>query len=403
MKNKILKSLMMVLFALVLVIITGCTEQSDEIGYVMIETNPSIELIVKNDIVVSVNGLNDEGKMLIIDEKFVDKSVEDATKHFINLSEQLGYTIKGKVDTDAQLIKISVGGSLEKEKLSILEMKVNETAQKAIYDLGLNAKSEIIQQKTKEYFVAIVMKYDPTLTKEEVSAMDYKDLMNIVNLATLEKAEIFSIKLEEYYEQMKEYEFKLKYKQELASSLGEGYQELLNSYNELLVKFSESINDLQLKKVEFFTSPNSNYVKAIQKYNEVKSEFLKSKIDVQIAINNGKDTTLLKVNMQIKEDAVKAADAVVTAAESTINFTFESLISVLEGIYLSLEKLEKDFPKEINFEEKLSNAENYMNTTKREMFEKFESSVSKERIEEIKSNLKLQKENLKKAVTEAKK
>ena len=124
---------------------------------------------------------------------------------------------------------------------------------------------------------------------------------------------------------------------------------------------------------------------------------------MQIAINNGKDTTLLKVNMQIKEDAVKAADAVVTAAESTINFTFDSLISVLEGIYLSLEKLEKDFPKEINFEEKLSNAENYMNTTKREMFEKFESSVSKERIEEIKSNLKLQKENLKKAVTEAKK
>ena len=42
-------------------------------------------------------------------------------------------------------------------------------------------------------------------------------------------------------------------------------------------------------------------------------------------------------------------------------------------------------------------------TLLKQMFEKFESSVSKERIEEIKSNLKLQKENLKKAVTEAKK
>mgnify|MGYP003289794665 CR=1 FL=1 len=398
--NKIIFSLLIICLAFVLY---GCKEESKELGYVVISTNPSIELVVQNDVVVSVNGLNDEGKMLIADEEFVDKKVEAAAELFISLSEKMGYTVKGEVSASSQEVKISVGGSLESDDLKILEMKVNESIEKTIMNLGLNAKSIIEAQKPKEYFEKIAMKFDPTLTEEEAKAMEYKDLMNVVNLATLEKAEIVSVKLEEYYEQMKAYEFKLKYKQELAKGLGDGYQTLLENYNKLLTELTEAINALQAKKVEFFTSPDSPYVKSMEEYNKAKAEFLKTKIDVQIAVNNGEDVTVLNINLKLKEEAVKAVEKAIELAEAGIEATFDALIYSLEQVYKALEELEKEFPESINFEEKLTNAENYINGAKKEMFEKYESSVSKEKLDQMKANMKAQKEALKKTVEESKK
>ena len=398
--NKIIFSLLIICLAFVLY---GCKEESKELGYVVISTNPSIELVVQNDVVVSVNGLNDEGKMLIADEEFIDKKVEAAAELFISLSEKMGYTVKGEVSASSQEVKISVGGSLESDDLKILEMKVNESVEKTIMNLGLNAKSTIAAQKPKEYFEKIAMKFDPTLTEEEAKAMEYKDLMNVVNLATLEKAEIVSVKLEEYYEQMKAYEFKLKYKQELAKGLGEGYQTLLENYNKLLTELTEAINALQAKKVEFFTSPDSPYVKGMEEYNKAKAEFLKTKIDVQIAVNNGKDVTVLNINLKLKEEAVKAVEKTIEFAEAGIEATFDALIYSLEQVYKALEDLEKQFPESINFEEKLTNAENYINGAKKEMFDKYESSVSKEKLDQMKANMKAQKEALKKTVEESKK
>ena len=398
--NKIIFSLLIICLAFVLY---GCKEESKELGYVVIETNPSIELVVQNDVVVSVNGLNDEGKMLIADEEFIDKKVEAAAELFISLSEKMGYTVKGEVSASSQEVKISVGGSLESDDLKILEMKVNESVETTIMNLGLNAKSTIVAQKPKEYFEKIAMKFDPTLTEEEAKAMEYKDLMNVVNLATLEKAEIVSVKLEEYYEQMKAYEFKLKYKQELAKGLGDGYQTLLENYNKLLTELTEAINALQTKKVEFFTSPDSPYVKAMEEYNKAKAEFLKTKIDVQIAVNNGEDVTVLNINLKLKEEAVKAVEKAIELAEAGIEATFDALIYSLEQVYKALEELEKEFPESINFEEKLTNAENYINGAKKEMFDKYESSVSKEKLDQMKANMKAQKEALKKTVEESKK
>ena len=398
--NKIIFSLLIICLAFVLY---GCKEESKELGYVVIETNPSIELVVQNDVVVSVNGLNDEGKMLIADEEFVDKKVEAAAELFISLSEKMGYTVKGEVSASSQEVKISVGGSLESDDLKILEMKVNESVETTIMNLGLNAKSTIVAQKPKEYFEKIAMKFDPTLTEEEAKAMEYKDLMNVVNLATLEKAEIVSVKLEEYYEQMKAYEFKLKYKQELAKGLGDGYQTLLENYNKLLTELTEAINALQTKKVEFFTSPDSPYVKGMKEYNKAKAEFLKTKIDVQIAVNNGEDVTVLNINLKLKEEAVKAVEKTIELAEAGIEATFDALIYSLEQVYKALEELEKEFPESINFEEKLTNAENYINGAKKEMFDKYESSVSKEKLDKMKADMKAQKEALKKTVEESKK
>lgn len=401
--NKINKIIFGLLIICLVFVFYGCKQESKGTGYVVIETNPSIELVVQNNVIVSVNGLNDEGKMLIAGEKFIDKSLGEATELFVKLTEKMGYSVKGSVDSSCQEFKISVGGSLEGDDLKILEMRVNESVENAILFLGLNAKSSIQVQKQKEYFEKIAMKFDTTLTIEEAKAMEYNELMNIVNLATLEKAEIVSVKLEEYYQEMKAYEFKLKYKQEISKGLGEGYKALLDSYNALLTELSEAINVLQAKKVEFFTSSDSPYVKAIDEYNKAKAEFLKSKIDVQALKNEGKDTTIQNISLRLKEEALLLAENAIEVAESGFEVTFNTLISSLEQIYKALENLEKEFPEEINFEEKLKYAENYMNGAKKELFAKYETSISKEKLDQLKADMLAQKEELKKAVEESKK
>ena len=177
----------------------------------------------------------------------------------------------------------------------------------------------------------------------------------------------------------------------------------LTAKNKLLTELTEAINALQAKKVEFFTSPDSPYVKGMEEYNKAKAEFLKTKIDVQIAVNNGEDVTVLNINLKLKEEAVKAVEKAIELAEAGIEATFDALIYSLEQVYKALEELEKEFPESINFEEKLTNAENYINGAKKEMFEKYESSVSKEKLDQMKANMKAQKEALKKTVEESKK
>lgn len=392
-------ALMVLLLGFILV---GCGNKTEsQLSYVTIETNPSVELVVnEKGVVVAVNGTNEDGKLLLQDEKIEGLKIEAATEKIVTLTEELGYTFKGSVKADSQGIEISVTSNTV-ELAKQIESKVQGEIEATIEELKLSLKLEIENSKGREYLEEIVMAYDPTLTSEEVKAMTMQELLTKVKDATKEKAQFISVKLEEYYETLKAYEFKIYYKQEIATALENGYTQFLESYKSLLTSFSDAINNLKEFEVYTFTNPESSYVKAMEAYQKAKQDLASKKI--QFSVSDGSNSIILEAQITVSEKALEAADKVVETVDATIKASFDTLIKSLETIYNSLEELEKQFPQELKLEEKLTNAENYINTNKKALFEKFEESISKETLDQMEKDLKARKAELKAMVVESKK
>lgn len=392
-------ALMVLLLGFILV---GCGNKTEsQLSYVTIETNPSVELVVnEKGVVVAVNGTNEDGKLLLQDEKIEGLKIEAATEKIVTLTEELGYTFKGSVKADSQGIEISVTSNTV-ELAKQIESKVQGEIEATIEELKLSLKLEIENSKGREFLEEIVMAYDPTLTREEVKAMTMQELLTKVKDATKEKAQFISVKLEEYYETLKAYEFKIYYKQEIATALENGYTQFLESYKSLLTSFSDAINSLKEFEVYTFTNPESSYVKAMEAYQKAKQDLASKKI--QFSVSDGSNSIILEAQITVSKKALEAADKVVETVDATIKASFDTLIKSLETIYNSLEELEKQFPQELKLEEKLTNAENYINTNKKALFEKFEESISKETLDQMEKDLKARKAELKAMVVKSKK
>ena len=404
MKKLLFKLQMALVICLSLFVLVGCgSKETSELTYVTIETNPSIELVVNDKgVVVAVNGTNEDGKLLLNGEEFEGEKVEEVTEQIITLTEELGFAFKGTVDSESQTVEISVTANTV-EVAKAIEEKVKNEVDATITELGLDAKLEVLEAKNREYFEKIVLAYDPTLTEEEAKAMTVEELLVRVNDATKEKAQFVSVKLEEYYLTLKEYEFKIYYKQEIANSIEAGYDALRESYSNLLQQFSQKIAELKELEVYTFTNPESSYVKAMNTYQEAKQKLMEQKVQLSVKVENGGSTALLEAQIGISEMALEAADKAVEAVDTTIKASFAAVITALETVYASLEELEKELPTDLNVEEKLTKAENYINTNKDALFEKFEESVNKENLEQLEADIKAKKAELKAKVEEEKK
>lgn len=391
--------LLTVMFAFLLV---GCDKGNEELSYVTIETNPSVELVVNGKgVVVAVNGLNEDGKLLINGEKIEGQKVEAAVTTVVSLGEELGFIFKGNATASSQAITISVTSNLPEvaEKVqNQVQTKVNEL----IESLDLDAKVEVAKAKSKEYFEKIAMAYDPTLTAEEAKAMTMKELLDVCKLATLEKAEFATVKLEQYYNDLKEYEFKLKYKEEISDALEGVNDALANQYKQLLTKVSETINGLKQTEVAIFSDPDSSYVKALNEFYTKKQELMEKKVELSVKLQAGESTTQLELTIKGLETALNIAEGLVKAADETFQASFSQMIKSLETVYDQLEALEEQFPTDLNIADKLTEAENYINNNKTELFNKFEQSISKEKLDQIEKDLADRKAALKAAVEAAK-
>ena len=382
-------------------LVTGCSDnkaREGEYAYVTIETNPSVELVVgEGNVVVSVNGLNEDGKLLLSSEDLEGLSIEEATQKIIELTEQLGFTVQGTIDEESQEIKVSVSATNEKLATNLQEIITSET-QKAVEEFDLDAVVVETEAKTREYLESIVLEQFPTLTQEEVAALTNEELFSYIDAAVAEKALFASVKLEEYYQDLKEYEFKLKYKEELAASLSESQsiiaQALYTAYSKIVVSLHDTITKLQEIEVDFLTSPDSTYVKALNELNDAKDEVIGIRVELGARENKGFVTETLISALNAAEATLNACGDTLTAIETAFTTTVNAAITAIETVLSSLEVLEAQFPKEIDFVKELSDAEAYINNSKNEIIAKFESSFEEGELAVIKQTMDQRKQAL---------
>ena len=144
------------LFLFVILTMVSCGENKEDSvrNYVTLEINPSVEMILDDEKkVVTINGLNDDGKMLIIDEELIGKEISEVVNVLIEQARTLGYLVTTEVENAFQNnIKVSVSGS-SLEAVEELEKDIKKVVDNLIDKKKLSTAYEQLETKKREYFI----------------------------------------------------------------------------------------------------------------------------------------------------------------------------------------------------------------------------------------------------------
>lgn len=374
----------------------GNEENNPAKSYVTVEINPSVEIVLDgNDEVITINGLNDDGKMLISEEDYEGKDIDDIIEKIIEEAQACGYLVSSESENPVQRnISVSVTSS-DDAHIAKLEAEVKVTVEDIIDKEKINAAFERLEGKKKEHLGAIARQYDPSLTDEQINAMSDEELMKYVELATIEKAELATIEMEKYYLSMKEYEFQLQYKEQIAAKLesvatfvSAAYKGAINGLKTII----EQINQLQYN---IFVSEDSQYLALLNKLNEYKDK----NVVLNYKYQNGQteeEGTEITVVIQTNKEQIEVIEKQITTIMNEFNNSLESLKSMVQKAINELEVLEQKISN-VNYNELLTKVETQINDSKNGLLAKFEEEHAAD-IEAAKASLKQRKESLESSI-----
>ena len=381
---------------------------------IQMDVNPSLSLVVdNNNVVISVYGENDEGKMIVCDMNLVGLSVDVAIEKIITEEVNTGYLIKGNVKAEENEINFVIEADTQQISTA-LEAKLNEVTTNVCQKLNVNKVVEIETkiEEAKTSLVARALELDPTAIKEELENKTNAELINYIAGCQIEKFTIPTEELEALYDSIKtsrvnlsEHEFVVNAIDSVDANL---YQEFKSVYSALISRLKEANTALETAYYNYFVKAESTYQKALTQINEAKINVFKLRSEVAelktkiAALEDGLEKTLEEGKLAISEGLLQAAE--VTLA--TLEFSFDEARKLAKGIIdglqtglnqliVEMETFQSTLPSEIKtvLTESVVDIENKINEAKDNSFAYFETTFKAD-IELALAQMKAQKQAL---------
>lgn len=270
-------SLCMLILCVIAIVMINTKEIQYYNAIVQIDVNPSISLVInQNDEVLSVSGLNDDGKMVIQNENIIGNKCNDVMKQIILLENKMGYL------TDGSNNKITISITTESDDLTNnLGENFKNYLNELLTEKKINAKVETINGYSIQELKSYVKELDYTISTKELDNLTHNQLIDIVKNYQLETLAFATIKLEEFYNSFKKNKITLVEKKaivEATDKLEEFYQSsLMLAYKELENTFVL----LQNKYYDIFINSESEYQKSWIKLNDLYDAYIKQKNKVE--------------------------------------------------------------------------------------------------------------------------
>ena len=232
MKN-IFKSMMALLLVGVLMIgMAACSDNSatgtvgsGSDGYMVLEINPSVEFVLSGNLITEVRALNEDGRVLLVDEQFAGLTVEAASKRVVELAEQMGYlnesnrtvrvtlTVENSKTEEELMAQVQAGAE---QGSDLAQVQKNENASDA-------AIAEELRQQNPDLYADItpakvrmirrVMSFDLTMTYERGARYSVSQLAEMLHdyfEAYEDMYDNLEDRYEDVYDRLKdEYELKI--------------------------------------------------------------------------------------------------------------------------------------------------------------------------------------------------
>lgn len=351
----------------------GCGKNETSSSYVTVEINPGVEFVVdENNKVISVNGLNDDGKTLIVDVDFKGMKLDAALDIVIDEAQNTGFLVEASANTDdvSKEISISVTAKTEAIKEDI-ETKVEKRVNEIIEETNVAATYKKLEEKGRDYLEQIALSYDPALTQEELDALTYEELMNYVELATIEKAQFASVALEEYYIAFKEQQFTIKHKEKIAEALGTTNAAVAVMYNMALNGLKSAIEVIDKIQYSVYVSEDSGYLKLLAKLNEYKEQNLV----LQVQLGSAENSAEIKAEIALNQQKIAELEASIVEFMNSINEQLETAKAAIESAIVVLEEQEKKITS-LDFNQILTDVETSINEGKDSLLSQFEQEFA---------------------------
>ena len=211
---------------------TGAVQGS---GYMTMDINPSVELILEDGYVTEIKAANDDGEILIAGEQIEGLSVEEASKKLVALAEELGYLTDANKD-----VKITVLSDSE-SLATALEALAKEGAEKGSLKALINhdprskderegARKGLEAKKLR--LIEAIMEYDETMTYEIGEQMTVGELINRLDEVLDDHAEVIGVEMKEAFKQKLE-DKKAAVEGAIAAFLGDEYLAAWTTYMKL--------------------------------------------------------------------------------------------------------------------------------------------------------------------------
>ena len=221
---------------------------------IQVDVNPSVEFVVDDsDKVLSVKGLNDDGKLILTDEEFENLSLKDAVSKLLNLEEKTNFLSETNKNVTLTLTIENKGVE------EVLTNKLNQILKSTQNNLSTNIEIKFNTSKSIEDLKDYVNSIDII---KNVQDLQYSELIGIVrkyheDVRTLDSIALENLYLKsktEYFEELKENKIK-----ELVNDLDDSYKTQVDRYNKLYLLVKETYNNLQATYESLYVDNNSPY------------------------------------------------------------------------------------------------------------------------------------------------
>lgn len=347
---KLTSILLTVLMAIAVFPLTACNGGGDPVSETKImnvSLNPQVEFILdKDDKVVTVNALNEEGNLVISAEAFANvegMSAEKAAELFVKVSEESGFIIEGSLgDND---LTISISG--DEANATKLYNSVKGEITNYLDTLNIDIEVEKVQAYTEVQLEQLVASVSLHLNQEEIQALDYQALIKELENSRKETEGMYSQELKNTYYAVKAVEMqkaKLDAIKEKAGAIvsmaiSTVEQLYLNAANALIEArealldessaYQVALADLRAKKVEYL-----NYRKELSKLEVEISSIQQQVLDGLETALNGAETALVS--------AGDLASSSITTAEQALKNTYDTIITSITDLGVNVDSYVSD-------------------------------------------------------------
>ncbi len=348
----------------------ACNDPDEQDMTVMnISCNPSVEFVLdKNDKVLSVNALNEEGNLVISGAVFTDKSAEEAAKLFVQISNETGFIVSGNASVAENEIEFSFSGDTKKaeELYNDVKGKVNEYLSAE----NITAQIEKAEAITKEKLEELVAECAPHLEEAEIKAMEYQVLVNEIYGSRKETAEYYSQELKNAYYETKAFimeQAELKVVIEELDFAQKGIVELLND------AYVTAMNELERVRKEYFIDENSNYQQKLKEFREKKVEYLKYRQEVA-EMDLGDLTESVENHLQALDTAVDSVESSLESIGALANQQISAAKDTVTRAYNAVIQGIGDYSAKVSAH--LTEVQDAQNAKKAEFFTTFETEYA---------------------------
>ncbi len=299
--------------------LSACGKDKAEAKVMNVSLNPEVEFVLdKDNKVLSVNALNEEGNIIISSGEFVNKDANEAVQLFISISKDNGYLVSGSVSTEKNKLEVQISGESTKEIDKLYE-SVKSSVETKLQELNITGTIEKLDNLTREYLEKVVAEVSPYLEKAQIEAMKYEELVKEIKNSRIETKEYYSQALKEMYYQAKADALRLAQLEKIKEQANLDQKIILEGVER---GYQTAITNLEAMREEVFLSKTSSYQTALKNFNDAKAKYLNYRNQIAESEN---------VTEEMKTE-LNRLDGVVSTFETALRGAYTNAMNAMDYV-----------------------------------------------------------------------